>query len=146
MLILDYGSTHFKNKVVLTKFINPCRMVWDSIWGTSFFYESKSDEAKRGGMSAIWPILCCRLFITVQWYSSILHGMPLFLRKFYLLILKIKMCLKYFLVKIPKSSHCETRNVLDANIFLGSIWRHRSKNLRVLLHFEFKPNLSKFLP
>ena len=73
MLILDYGSTHFKNKVVLTKFINPCRMVWDSIWGTSCVYESKIEEAKRGGKSAIWLILCCQLYKNSSIYSSILH-------------------------------------------------------------------------
>ena len=40
-------------------------MVWDSIWGTSCFYESKTEEAKRGEKLAIWPILCCRLSIPV---------------------------------------------------------------------------------
>ena len=52
-------------KLNLRPFMNSCCIVWDSIWGTSCFYESKSEEAKRGDMSAIWPILCSRLSITV---------------------------------------------------------------------------------
>ena len=32
---------------------------------TSCFYKSKIEEAKRGGKSAIWIILCCRMSITV---------------------------------------------------------------------------------
>ena len=63
---------------MLTKFINVCRMGWDSIWGTLRFYKSKTEEAKRGGMSAIWPILCCRLSITVVSTppsSMVLHTM-----------------------------------------------------------------------
>ena len=41
---------------------------WADIWFevcTSCFYKSKTEETKRGGKSAIWPILCCRLSITV---------------------------------------------------------------------------------
>ena len=30
-----------------------------------FFYKSKTEETKRGGKSAIWHILCCRLSITM---------------------------------------------------------------------------------
>ena len=33
---------------------------------------SKTEEAKRGGKLAIWPILCCRLYNSGL-YSSILH-------------------------------------------------------------------------
>ena len=40
-------------------------MVWDLIWGVSCFYKSKTEEAKRWGKSAIRPISCCRLSITV---------------------------------------------------------------------------------
>ena len=65
MLIFNHGSTYFLDKVALTKFINVCRMVWDLIWGTSCFYKSKTEEAKRGGKSAVWPILFCRLSITM---------------------------------------------------------------------------------
>ena len=65
MVIFNYGFTHFWNKVVLTKFINVCRMVWDLIWGTSCFYKSKTEEAKRWGKSAVQPILCCPPAITV---------------------------------------------------------------------------------
>ena len=66
MLIFNYGSTYFLNKVALTKFINVCRMVVDLICGTSCFYKSKTEEAKKGGKSAIHPILCCcPLAITV---------------------------------------------------------------------------------
>ena len=51
----------------------------DLIWGTSWFYKSKT-KAKRGGKPVIRPILCCSLSITVvvststSIYSSILHG------------------------------------------------------------------------
>ena len=65
MLIFKHGSTYFLNKVVLTIFINVCRMGWDSIWGTSCFYKSKTEEGKRGGKSAIWPILICRMSTTL---------------------------------------------------------------------------------
>ena len=65
MLIFNYGSKYLLNKVVLTKFINVCRMVWDLIWGVSCLYQSKIEEAKRGGKPAIWPILCCRQSIIV---------------------------------------------------------------------------------
>ena len=50
MLIFNYVSACFLGKVVLTKFINACRMVWDLIWGTSCFHNSQSEEAKRGGI------------------------------------------------------------------------------------------------
>ena len=58
MLIFNYGSTYFSKKVVLTKFISGCRMVWDFICGTSW--------------SAVLPNWCCLLFITV------LSGYPCF--------------------------------------------------------------------
>ena len=63
MLILNYGSTYFKNKVVLTKFISGC------------FYKSKNEEAKRGGKFAILPTLCCQVPTVYNSgiYSSILH-------------------------------------------------------------------------
>jgi hypothetical protein len=51
--------------ILLTKFINTWRMVWNLIWGTSRFYKSKTEEAKRGRKSAIWSILCWRLSVTV---------------------------------------------------------------------------------
>jgi hypothetical protein len=66
------GPIIFLNRVVLTKLINPCPMVWDSIWDILGFYESKTKEGKRGEKSAIWPILCCRLYNS-SIYSSILH-------------------------------------------------------------------------
>ena len=34
-----YGSPHFWDKDVLTKFISGCRMVWDLICGTLWFYK-----------------------------------------------------------------------------------------------------------
>ena len=45
---------------------------------TSSFYESNTEEAKRGGKLAIWLILYCPLSITVvsSIYSSILHEGP----------------------------------------------------------------------
>ena len=52
MLLFNYGSTYF------SKFINVCRRVYDLICG---FHKSKTEENKRGGKSAIQPILCCRL-------------------------------------------------------------------------------------
>ena len=65
MLIFNYGSTYFLDKVALTKFIIVCHMVQDLIWGTLWFHKSKTEEAKRGGMSAIQPILCWWLSLTV---------------------------------------------------------------------------------
>ena len=62
---LTMGPHILKDKVVLAKFINVFRMGWDLIWGISCFYKSRTEEAKRGRKSAIWPILCCRLSITV---------------------------------------------------------------------------------
>ena len=53
MLIFNYGSTYFSNKVMLTDLINGCHMVWDLIWGSSWFYKSKAEEAKVGEKSAI---------------------------------------------------------------------------------------------
>ena len=40
-------------------------MVWYLICGVSCLYQSKIEEAKRGGKPAIWPILCCRQSIIV---------------------------------------------------------------------------------
>ena len=40
-------------------------MVWYLICGVSCLYQSKIEEAKRGGKPAIWPILCCRQYIIV---------------------------------------------------------------------------------
>ena len=66
MLIFNYGSTYFLDKVALTKFIIACRMVWDLVWGTTLcFHKSKTEKAKRGGKSAIQPILCWWLSLTV---------------------------------------------------------------------------------
>ena len=52
------GSDIFFNRVVVTKFIEGCRMVWDLIWGISCFFKSKTEEAKRGGEP---PILLLHL-------------------------------------------------------------------------------------
>jgi hypothetical protein len=38
---------------------------WSEIKGKLCFYKFKTEEAKRGGKSAIQPILCCQLSITV---------------------------------------------------------------------------------
>ena len=67
MLNFNYGSPYFWDKVVLTKFINCSRyrMVWDLICGTSWFYKSKTEKVTGGGKSAILPIWCCLLSITV---------------------------------------------------------------------------------
>ena len=65
MLNFYYGSPYFWGKVVLTKFISGCRMVWDLICGTSWFYKSKTEKVTVGGMSAILPNWCCLLSITV---------------------------------------------------------------------------------
>ena len=65
MLTFNYGSPYFWDKVVLTKFISGCRMVWDLICGTSWFYKSKTEKVTGGGMSAILPNWCCLLSITV---------------------------------------------------------------------------------
>ena len=55
MLIFNYGSTH--QPMPHSQRFN--------LRYTSCFYESKTEEAKRGGKLAIWPILCCPLSITV---------------------------------------------------------------------------------
>ena len=47
MLSSDDGSLHFWGKIVLTKFISGCRMVWDLICGTSWFNKSKTESYKR---------------------------------------------------------------------------------------------------
>ena len=65
MLTFNYGSPYFWDKVVLTKLISGCRMVWDLIFGTSSFYKSKTEKVTGGGMSAILPNCCCLLSITV---------------------------------------------------------------------------------
>jgi hypothetical protein len=65
MLTFNYGSPYFWHKVVLTKFISGCHMVWDLICGTSWFYKSKTEKVTGGGKSAILPNWCCLLFITV---------------------------------------------------------------------------------
>ena len=76
MLTFNYGSTYFSNKVVLTKFISGCRMVWDAILGTSCFYKSKTEEAKRGGKSAILPNWFFRQSITVLSTTPCLLPLP----------------------------------------------------------------------
>ena len=65
MLTFNYGSPYFWDKVVLTKFISGCRMVWDLIFGTSWFYKLKTEKVTGGGMSAILPNWFCLLSITV---------------------------------------------------------------------------------
>ena len=77
MLTFYYGSTYFSNKVVLTKFVCVCRMVWGLIWGTSSFYESKIKKVKRGGKSVTWPNWFCRQSITVLStppFSMVIHN------------------------------------------------------------------------
>ena len=37
MLTFNHVSQYFWDKFVLTKFISGCRMVWDLIFGTSWF-------------------------------------------------------------------------------------------------------------
>ena len=73
MLTFDYGSPYFWDKVVLTKFISGCRMVWDLICGTSWSYKSRTEKVTAGRKSAILPNWCCLLFITV------LSGYPCFM-------------------------------------------------------------------
>ena len=72
MLPFYYVFKYFSNKVLLTKFISACRMVWDLICGTSWFYKSKPEKVTGGGKSAILPNCCCLLSITVlstaAWY------------------------------------------------------------------------------
>ena len=74
MLTFNYGSPYFWDKVVLTKLISGCHMVWDLICGTSWFYKSKTEKVTGGRMSAILPNWCCLLFITVlsgyPWFVS----------------------------------------------------------------------------
>ena len=66
MLIFNYGSPYFWDKIVLTKFISGCRMVWDLIWGMSWFHKSKTEKVTGGGKSAILLNWCCLLCITVH--------------------------------------------------------------------------------
>ena len=65
MLTFNYGSPYFWNKVVLTKFISLCQMVWDLTCGTSWFYKSKTGKVTGGWKSAILPNWCCLLSSTV---------------------------------------------------------------------------------
>ena len=60
-----YGSPNFWDKVVLTKFISGCRMVWDLICDTSWFYKLKTEKVTGCRKSAILPNWCCLLSITV---------------------------------------------------------------------------------
>ena len=48
MLTFNYGSPYFWDKVVLTKFISGCRMVWDLICGTSWSYKSRTEKVTAG--------------------------------------------------------------------------------------------------
>ena len=77
MLTFNYGSPYFWDKVVLTKVISSCRMVWDLICGTSWFYKSKTEKVTGGRMSAILPNWCCLLSITElfthPWYNFFLE-------------------------------------------------------------------------
>ena len=76
MLTFNYGSPYFWDKVVLTKFISGCRIVWDLICGTSWFYKSKTEKVTVGGKSAILPNWCClfsiRVLFTHPWVSVVL--------------------------------------------------------------------------
>ena len=65
MLTFNYGSPYFWDKVVLTKLTSGCRMVWDLIGGTSWFYKSRTEKVTAGRKSAILPNWCCLFFITV---------------------------------------------------------------------------------
>ena len=65
MLTFNYGSPDFWDKVVLTKFISECRMVWYLICGTSWSYKSRTEKVTAGRKSAILPNWCCLLFITM---------------------------------------------------------------------------------
>ena len=78
------------DKVVLTKFIIGCRIVWDLICGTLWFFNSITENATGGRKSAILPNWCCLLSITVlftqPWYWSwaknvVLHNMSKFATK-----------------------------------------------------------------
>ena len=64
-ILITYGSPYLWDKVVLTKFISGCRMVWDLICGTSWFYKSKTEKVTGGGKSVILPNCFCLLSITV---------------------------------------------------------------------------------
>ena len=61
--LLFMGSHCFSNKVVLTKFISTCRMIWDLIWGIHQVFISQ--KVKREVKSAIWCYWCCQQSITV---------------------------------------------------------------------------------
>ena len=78
MLSFDYGSPYFWDKVMLTKFISECPMVWYLICGTSWFYKSKTEKVTGGSKPAILPDWCCDcvLSITVHpmWYGDFLVG------------------------------------------------------------------------
>ena len=63
--------------MTLNKSISGCRLVWDLICGTSWFYKSKTEKVTGGGKSAILPNWCCLLSITVlfthPWYTCVTH-------------------------------------------------------------------------
>ena len=53
-------------RVVLTKFISVCRMVWYWIWGILCLFKSETENVIKERKSAICPNRCCRHFITVE--------------------------------------------------------------------------------
>ena len=62
MPTFNYGSSYFWDKVVLTKFISRCPLVWDLICGTLWSYKSRTEKVTAGRKSAILPNSCCLFF------------------------------------------------------------------------------------
>ena len=80
MLTFNYWSPYFWDKNMLTKFISGCRMVWDLICGTSWFYKSKTEKVTGDGKSAILSNCCCLLskYNSAVWPTVVLPQPTIF--------------------------------------------------------------------
>ena len=105
-LWLWVNPAHFPNKVEITEFISVCRMGWYLIWGTSCFYKSKTEEAKRGEKSAFGPS-CAADCYNSGIYSSLLHAYVLYHDR----LIHLCMCNPEFLLERKKNNKfCQVRS------------------------------------
>ena len=124
---------------MLTGFINVCRVVWYLIWGTLCFCKSKTTEAKRGGLSAIWPVLCCWLIITVASTlpSSTLYVIRQSEQKWKYSILRFFMSPKGTSAFVPNNFfYCRCYSCTGAAAAAGRHMKAES-NISTVIHFYF---------
>ena len=125
MLTFNYGSPYFWDKVVSTKFISGCRMVWDLICGTS--WSQKTEKVTGGRKFAILPNWSCLLSITV------LFTHPCFEPK--VPCVKSALCQKSLESKVPwvKSpsgqKYGSSVNICSVQILPKSAWRNMVKGV-----------------